>query len=110
MLGGIDCTNWQWKNCPVAFHGQYSGKEGVPTVTLETIADQNLWLWYVFFGVPGAANDINVLETLLFVTRTRVPYIASTTLDHRNVVNSNALSFYPHSSLSKHSDQTSLTA
>jgi RNase H-like domain found in reverse transcriptase len=30
---------------------------------------------------------------LLCVTRTRIPYIASTTLVHRNVVNSNALSF-----------------
>jgi hypothetical protein len=46
---------------------------------------------------------------LLCVTRTRVPYIASATLVHRNTVNSNALSFSPHSSLSKHSDQTSLT-
>jgi Plant transposon protein len=63
ILGSIDCTKWQWKNCPVAFHGQYSGKEGVPTVILEAIADHNLWLWHVFFGVPGAANDINVLET-----------------------------------------------
>jgi hypothetical protein len=50
---------------------------------------------------------------VLCATRTRVPYIASTTLVHRNIVNtviSNAYSLYPHSSLTKHSDQTSLTA
>jgi hypothetical protein len=46
---------------------------------------------------------------LLCVTRTRIPHIESTTRVHRNIVNSNALSF-PHSSLSKQSDQTSLTA
>jgi hypothetical protein len=32
------------------------------------------------------------LRYLLFVTRTHVPYIASTTLVHRNIVNSNDLS------------------
>jgi hypothetical protein len=47
---------------------------------------------------------------VLCITRTRVSYMASTTLVHRNIVNINATSFYPHSSLSKHSDQTSLTA
>jgi hypothetical protein len=39
---------------------------------------------------------------LLCVTRTRVPYIARTTLVHRNIVNidiSNAPSLYPHSPL-----------
>ncbi|GJY34328.1 putative nuclease HARBI1 [Tanacetum coccineum] len=33
MLGSIDCMHWEWKNCPVSWHGQY-----------------------------GANNDINVLD------------------------------------------------
>nr|GEX68800.1 hypothetical protein [Tanacetum cinerariifolium] len=28
---------------------------------LEAIADQQLWFWHAYFGVPGAINDLNVL-------------------------------------------------
>ena len=62
MLGSIDCSKWRWKNCPTAYHGQYEGKEGEPALTLEIIADDTLWIWHAFFGMPGCANDINVLE------------------------------------------------
>lgn len=62
MLGSIDCCKWMWKNCPTAWHGQYQGKEGAPAVTLEAIADHSLWIWHAFFGFPGSANDINVLQ------------------------------------------------
>ena len=62
MLGSIDCSKWEWKNCPTAYHGQYKGKEKVPTVTLEAICDQSLWIWHAFFGLPGCLNDVNVVE------------------------------------------------
>ena len=29
---------------------------------LEAIADQSLWIWHSFFGLPGGNNDINVLD------------------------------------------------
>lgn len=62
MLGSIDCCKWVRKNCPTAFHGQYRGKEGVPAMKLEALADSSLWFWHVFFGMPGVAIDINVLH------------------------------------------------
>lgn len=62
MLGSLDCCKWVWKNCPTAWHGQFEGKEGVPTITLEAIADDSLWIWHAFFGMPGSCNDINVLD------------------------------------------------
>ena len=62
MLGSIDCMHWTWKNCPTAWHGQFTGKEKKPTIVLEAVASKNLWIWHAFFGLPGALNDINVLD------------------------------------------------
>ncbi|KAL1546107.1 hypothetical protein AAHA92_22755 [Salvia divinorum] len=65
MLGSIDCMHWQWKNCPTAWRGQYtSGYKGThPTIILEVVADQRLWIWHAYFGVAGSNNDINVLQS-----------------------------------------------
>ncbi|XP_047979400.1 uncharacterized protein LOC125221321 [Salvia hispanica] len=64
MLGSVDCMHWQWKNCPVAWRGSYtSGNKGThPTVILEAVTDYRLWIWHVYFGVPGLKNDVNVLN------------------------------------------------
>lgn len=45
-----------------AWAGQFSGKEGCPTVVLEAVADQDLWVWHANFGTPGVHNDISVLR------------------------------------------------
>ncbi|XP_057793104.1 uncharacterized protein LOC131009711 [Salvia miltiorrhiza] len=63
MLGSLDCMHWGWKNCPVAWHGAYTrGDQGEPTIILEAVASQDLWIWHAFFGVAGSNNDINVLH------------------------------------------------
>ena len=62
MPGSIDCMHWKWKNCPVAWKGQYSGHIREPTIVLEAVASFDLWIWHAFFGLPGSNNDINVLE------------------------------------------------
>jgi hypothetical protein len=61
-LGSIDCQHWKWERCPVAFAGQFLGKEKKPTVILEAIADGELWIWHAYFGCPGSLNDLNVLN------------------------------------------------
>ncbi|XP_057793092.1 protein ALP1-like [Salvia miltiorrhiza] len=63
MLGSLDCMHWAWKNCPTAWQGAYTrGDQGEPTIILETVASQDLWIWHAFFGTPGSNNDINVLN------------------------------------------------
>ncbi|XP_071727367.1 uncharacterized protein [Rutidosis leptorrhynchoides] len=63
MLGSIDCMHWEWKNCPVAWQGQYTrGDKKGPSIMLEAVASQDLWIWHGFFGMAGANNDTNVLN------------------------------------------------
>lgn len=63
MLGSLDCMHWEWKNCPVAWKGQFTrGDHGTPTIMLEAVASADLWIWHAFFGVAGSNNDINVLN------------------------------------------------
>ena len=62
MLGSIDCMHWKWKNCPTAWQGLYTGHCHEPTIILEVVASQDLWIWHAFFGLPGSLNDINVLD------------------------------------------------
>nr|XP_043622036.1 protein ALP1-like [Erigeron canadensis] len=63
MLGSIDCMHWVWRNCPVAWQGQYTrGDKGHPTIMLEAVASYDLWIWHAYFGPAGSNNDINVLN------------------------------------------------
>ncbi len=61
-LGCLDVMKWQWKNCLMAWRGAYQGKERVQTVALEAIVDHRLWFWHLFFGMPGANTDLNILD------------------------------------------------
>nr|XP_027075763.1 uncharacterized protein LOC113699589 [Coffea arabica] len=54
MLGSIDCMRWQWKNCLVAWKGQFTrGDQGSPTIMLEAIASADLWIWHAFLASRG---------------------------------------------------------
>ena len=67
MFGSIDCMHWAWKNCPVAWAGQFQDKDKQRSIILEVIATQDLWIWHAFFGMPGSNNDVNVLDRSPFV-------------------------------------------
>ncbi|XP_021311806.1 uncharacterized protein LOC110433631 [Sorghum bicolor] len=42
--------------------GQFKGHCDKPTIILEAVALEDLWIWHAFFGMPGSHNDINVLD------------------------------------------------
>ena len=39
MLGSIDCMHWMWKNCSIAWHGQFKGKEKVASLVIVVNSD-----------------------------------------------------------------------
>ena len=61
-IGSLDCKHWEWKNRPSAWKEIFRGKAGVPTVTLEAIADSRMRFWHFNFGSPGTLNDLNICE------------------------------------------------
>ncbi|KAF8391958.1 hypothetical protein HHK36_022298 [Tetracentron sinense] len=45
MLGSIDCMHWKWKNCPIAWKGQYErGGHHDPSIIFEAVALYDLWI------------------------------------------------------------------
>lgn len=61
-LGCLDCMHVFWRCCPMAWQGQYKGKEKHPSLVLEGLADYSCWLWHAKFGYPGSLNDINIWD------------------------------------------------
>ncbi|GJS77670.1 ALP1-like protein [Tanacetum coccineum] len=83
LLGELDMAPMA-KNCPVSWQGQYGrGDKKYPTIMLEAVASQDLWIWHAFFRVAGANNDINILDNsplfddLLNDTAPVVPYVVN---------------------------------
>ncbi|GKE55046.1 RNA-directed DNA polymerase, eukaryota, partial [Tanacetum coccineum] len=68
MRESIDCMHLDWRNCPKSLHGQFKRRDPkYPSLMLEAVADQKLWIWHAYFEVLGANNDLNVLYgSLLF--------------------------------------------
>ena len=54
--------HYEWKNCPVAWQGDYGDREGKRSKILEVVANQGLHIWHIFFGLSGSNNDLNVLD------------------------------------------------
>jgi hypothetical protein len=42
MFASLDCMHYEWKNCPVAWQGDFGDRDGKKSIILEALADQNL--------------------------------------------------------------------
>jgi hypothetical protein len=67
MFASLDCMHYKWKNCLVAWKGDFGDRSGKKSIILEAVADSSLYIWHVFFGLLGSNNDLNVLDRSLLV-------------------------------------------
>jgi hypothetical protein len=67
MALSLDCCHIGWKNCPVAWQGQFEGKEGEPTIVLEAAVNHDLYFLHTAFRYPGTQNDLVIWECLPFL-------------------------------------------
>ena len=61
MMGSIDCTHWQWKNCPMAWQGMYQDRNHKKSIVAEAICGHDMYFYQVYVGLPGSLNDINIM-------------------------------------------------
>nr|GEX51077.1 hypothetical protein [Tanacetum cinerariifolium] len=89
LLESIDCMHWDWRNCPKALHEKFKRRDHkYPTIMLEAVADQRLWIWHAYFRVPRANNDLNV------VSRAKIVIVAMTTKFKVEKINGNNFSLW----------------
>ncbi|CAB9512408.1 transposon protein [Seminavis robusta] len=63
MLCSIDCLHVFWKNCPVAWQGQFrNGKNKHSSIVVEAGVDYNTWVWSASIGHAGTQSDINIWD------------------------------------------------
>ena len=60
MFGSLNCMHYECKNCPIAWHEDFGDRKGKRSIILEVVVDQSLYIWHIFFGLPGSNDDLNV--------------------------------------------------
>ncbi|GJV77603.1 reverse transcriptase domain-containing protein [Tanacetum coccineum] len=93
--GSGSAPKWTWTYIPrereeaeQCLIDDYFGDDETPLKYSEenfrqAVADQKLWIWYAFFGVPGVNNDLNVLygsplfDDVLADTALEAPFVVN---------------------------------
>ena len=44
-IGSLDCSHCEWRNYPKAFAGMYQNRHGKHSVMMETVCNEDLWIW-----------------------------------------------------------------
>jgi hypothetical protein len=67
VLAALTACTGHGRIAPPCWPASTKEREKKPTVVLEAVANQRLWICHCFFGTAGALNNINLLEkSLLF--------------------------------------------
>jgi len=61
-MGSLDCSHWEWANCPKTFAVMYQNRHGKRSVVAKTVCDEDIWIWHLFVGCPGSQNDLNFMH------------------------------------------------
>ena len=61
-IGSLDCSHWEWHQCPTGMAGSYQSRKGKRGIVVEAVRDENLWIWHLFVGAGGSLNDINAIQ------------------------------------------------
>jgi len=61
-IGSLDCSHWEWAACPKGLAGQYQNRKKRRSIIMETVCDEDLYIWHFFIGAPGSLNDLNVFR------------------------------------------------
>jgi len=62
-IGAIDCAHWQWIKCPKALARQYHDRKGKRSAVIESVCDEDTYIWHFFILAPGSFNEKNVLAS-----------------------------------------------
>ena len=47
MMGSIDYTHWQWKNCPMAWQGMYQYRNHKRSIVAEAICGHDMYIYQI---------------------------------------------------------------
>jgi hypothetical protein len=70
MLDSLECMHWTWKNCLKAWHGMYCSKSHDPTIVLEVVASEDLWIWQCIFWFAGNTQWHQRASKISFICKT----------------------------------------
>lgn len=56
------CQHWEWKNCLVAYTGQFKGEGKEHKFVLEVISEKKIRIWHHVFGSPESLSDMSVVD------------------------------------------------
>lgn len=55
-IGSLDCSQWEWKNCPKGRAGINQNRKYKRSVVIETVGDEDVYIWHLFVVCPGSMN------------------------------------------------------